>query len=481
MDSLRGKNGQSLLEALIGLSLLMVGIGIVLGVVFGAQRTFIDRANSREARRFTEEGLTAAKRIVKSDWSGVEDGTYGLSFSTSTKTWQFSGGLDQNGIFTRAITITSISSFEKGIKTLVSWQTDPMRPEKVQFVTRITNWENVITGTGGDPGDPGGGGPTGDWQNPQTLGAVDLGSGVSATGLDVINKTVYMTAEASVASRPDFFIVDATDGANPFIVTSINTGPSLNGLDVSGAYAYVASRNTTAQLQIIDVSNPTSPFVISFFQLPDVSGSGAVGKSVFYLQSKVYMGTKNATGPEFHVIDVSNPIGPVHLGSLEINADVNAIYVNGTRAYLATSGDPEIKVLDVTSPGSISQIGAFDLSDDEDALSLSLVGSTLYVGRKEEDDEFMVFDVTNPASIQTLGSVNPDDDVNDIAVSAPLTFLATSESNAELQIFNIANPANITLWSVLNFPQVATGIDYENNFVYVSVRSNDGLRIITSQ
>ena len=36
------------------------------------------------------------------------------------------------------------------------------------------------------------------------------------------------------------------------------------------------------------------------------------------------------------------------------------------------------------------------------------------------------------------------------------------------------------LHSSFNFPQVATGVDYEDNLVYVSVRSNDALRIITS-
>ncbi|GAH25486.1 unnamed protein product, partial [marine sediment metagenome] len=46
--------------------------------------------------------------------------------------------------------------------------------------------------------------------------------------------------------------------------------------------------------------------------------------------------------------------------------------------------------------------------------------------------------------------------------------------------WNISNPGNIELWSSFNFPQVATGIDYEDNVVYVSVRSNDALRIITS-
>ena len=62
-----------------------------------------------------------------------------------------------------------------------------------------------------------------------------------------------------------------------------------------------------------------------------------------------------------------------------------------------------------------------------------------------------------------------------------LAFIASSNSNREFQVINISDPNNPSLWSYFNFPQVATGIDYEDNLVYVSVRSNDALRIITSQ
>ena len=70
--------------------------------------------------------------------------------------------------------------------------------------------------------------------------------------------------------------------------------------------------------------------------------------------------------------------------------------------------------------------------------------------------------------------------LNDLVVRDYLAFLATSDSNRAFQVWNITDPSNITFWSSLQFPQVATGIDYEDNLVYVSVRSNDALRIITS-
>ena len=62
-----------------------------------------------------------------------------------------------------------------------------------------------------------------------------------------------------------------------------------------------------------------------------------------------------------------------------------------------------------------------------------------------------------------------------------LAFAGVNNSSKELQIVNINDYANPYLYSYINFPQVVTGIDYQDNFVYSSVRSNNGVRIITSR
>lgn len=69
--------------------------------------------------------------------------------------------------------------------------------------------------------------------------------------------------------------------------------------------------------------------------------------------------------------------------------------------------------------------------------------------------------------------------VNGVRVSGRFAFLATEDSNEEFQVLDISNPASIPApVSTYNFPQEATGVDFENNIIYSSVRSNDGLRII---
>ncbi|MBI5401621.1 hypothetical protein HZB05_02210, partial [Candidatus Wolfebacteria bacterium] len=272
-------------------------------------------------------------------------------------------------------------------------------------------------------------------------------------------------------------------GQNPTIVSNINTGDGLKAIDVAGHYAYVANKENDNQLQIIDVNNLNSPNLVASFKLPGASG---VGSSIFYYNQKIYIGTKKATGPEFFIIDVTNPTSPISLGSKEINADVNGIYIKSNVAYLAVSDEYELKIFNVNNPAQITEIGSFDApGDSEDGKSLDLVDDKLYLGRTvggnhTNHHELHILNVLNPSSVQNLGSKDLAADLNGIKIRDYLAFLATSDSNKEFQVWNVSNPADIIAWSSFNFPQVATSIDFEDNIVYVSIRSNDALRIITS-
>ena len=93
----------------------------------------------------------------------------------------------------------------------------------------------------------------------------------------------------------------------------------------------------------------------------------------------------------------------------------------------------------------------------------------------------MIVNSANLGSLSVIGSYNTGGQVNDIYIRDYLAFLATSNSTAEFQAVNITSKATPILHSSYNFPQLGTGITYRNNVVYMSVRSNDALRIITSQ
>jgi hypothetical protein len=455
---LHGRRGQTTLEVIIALTILTIALTSAVLVVTSGQSLSVDSEEGSQALRLAQKNIESSVSSAKADF-------FALASSTSVQ-----------GEFTKTVIVTNIDANTKQVVSRVAWSTDPLRTQNVELTTLVTNWQTVQD-TGGDTG---GSGASGNWCNPRTYGTVNLGAGESATGLDVVSSTVYMTATASSPSKADFFIVNVSDPQNPAIISSIDTGPGLNALDTTADYAYVANNKTSKQFQVIDISNKASPVVVSSTTLPGISQEAI---SIFYYNHKVYIGAQKGTGPEFHVFDVSVPASPVALGSFEIGANVTSISVRSSTAYVAVStadGGTGLELLNVSNPASISQISS--LNTNEESLGLYLVGRKLYLGAEEGDNtEFSILDITTSTSIQTLGTKNIGADVNAVMVRNNYAFLATSDSNKELQVYDISDPSNITPCATFNFPNFATSIDFENNLAYIAVRSNDGLRIVTSQ
>ncbi len=326
---------------------------------------------------------------------------------------------------------------------------------------------------------------SGNWGNPRTLGSINLGPGSTPTGLVVRDGFVYMSSVASSADKSDFFIVDATDGANPVIQGNINTGPGLNDVAIVGDFAYLANQDSANHLQIANISDPANPYIINSFRL---TGNTAQALTVVATGTLVIVGTGSNSGPEIYVINVANPTSPTVLANFEVGASVNNIYIKNDVAYLATShNSKEIIVLDISNPPNPIIIANVDVPYSNDAIGIFVNSQDerLYLARRvssaSNSPEALIYSVQDPANPILLGSLEYSNDIYSAYGADDLMFIATSYSSQEFRIYNAVNPAKLSYWTGLNFPQVAVDMVLEDNVVYVAVRSNDALRIITSE
>ncbi len=444
--------GQSTLEILISLFILTTSIAAAVIISFGNQSTAIDAELSNQA-------LYLNRQILETAWATGKQDFNSLISSSSTE-----------DIYLKEIIIDNIDTYTKKIISRVSWQIEKLRPQKIELVTLITD-KQVVLETGGDTG---GSPPSGNWENPRTLGSIDLGAGVSATDLDVKNKIIYLSAIASVETKPDFFIVDAANGQSPFIISSLNMGEGLNSIDVAGNYAYTVGKDDNKEFIVVDVSNLSAPVEIASLDLP----GDADALTIFYWDNYVYVGRASGAPQEFSIIDVNNPLNPSLVSGLSgVGNGINDIYVLNNRAYLGTEDFKRgMIVVDVVSSTSPFILGSIDIGDYTYSV-YSKSEDKILVGEKTK---FYIVNASDVSNMAIVGSVSIGDKTRDIVSAGSLAFLVTEDANAEFKIYNISNPSSPLLWSFFNFPQMATGIDYEDNIIYVSVRSNDALRIITS-
>ena len=253
-------------------------------------------------------------------------------------------------------------------------------------------------------------------------------------------------------------------------------GKGINSLALSGNELFAASSENNQEFMVINVSNPSSPTKITQIDLEGDSNA----LSIFYADNFIYLGReKTASVNEFIIIDVNNPFAPQIRSQLETNASVEDIFVLEQKAYLANDSESKaLSIINISNPDAPQEIGALNIAGEEGKSVFAQTPSRVFLGT---ENDFIILDATNPLNIINRGSINISANINDIVAVGNYAFLATSHANKEFITLNVATTTSIQQISSFNFPQQATGVSYENNLIFVSVRSNDALRIITSQ
>ena len=124
-----GNKGQTLVEALVAIGIFLISINAIIFLIFAAQSISGDTKINQKAINYATEGIEAIRSIRNRDWDELTDGEHGLVFSGNQ--WNFSGVSDQKENLNRKITITAQANDIKNIKSLITWQTETSRPQKL--------------------------------------------------------------------------------------------------------------------------------------------------------------------------------------------------------------------------------------------------------------------------------------------------------------------------------------------------------------
>lgn len=469
---LKDKRGLLLLEALIALGFFVTAITAAFLLFFGGQSLSVDGLNAERALDYAQEGAEATRSIRDRDWNTLTVGNHGLNFSGGQ--WLFSGASDGKDIYTRQIVINDIDVNTKLATTTITWQTDPQRPQKIELVEVLTNWRNaVLPASGICSGDT----LTGNWQNPQSLGSGDLGAGNEGTDIVVKLPYVYMSGVAASAAKPDIFVFNVSNPAAPTLIASLNIGANgINAIYAAGNYLYAVSGNDTKEFIVFDISVPGSISEITFLNFTGTEDA----ISIHGAGNAIYIGRKEALSqPELLIIDITAPTSPSIAASFEVIDDVNDIVASGDRLYVVTEeSNNDLRIYDIANPLSPSQLISYNMTQGGELISVAYqANGNIFTG--DHTNQFFVLGATTTSQIYVRDSVMVGGGVNDIAcVANNLAFLATTNTGKEFTIINTADPDNISEYGFLNFPNFGTGIEFASNKVFMSVKSNDALRII---
>ncbi len=289
--------------------------------------------------------------------------------------------------------------------------------------------------------------------SPQLVQLIDNGG--FSFKVNVIGNTAYV-ADLLGQLR----LIDLTNPSAPAHLGRVRGLLNADGVDVTGAVAYVAQRNDGGTaLTRVDVSNPLAPTILSQHS----TGGSGFGIDVVGTTAYVANGYGTADGS---LVSADVSTGLSILDDVSPTNQAFDVRVEGNRAYVATFGSG-LKVVDVTNPSNMTllttgTVGAF-------ASSLEVAGSTVYMADSEAGmaRALSVIDASNPAAPVLLDTGDGIAGGTSVDAAYAGGFAYATVDFVGLYQYDVANPSNVTQTAAVTTSDRATGVDAEGDLVVV--------------
>ena len=444
-------SGFILSEILLAGAILSISLASTVVIVGSCQSMLEDSEYGFEALLLARQQIVGAHDVPFNDLNNMKkndekiDNTFWLNFS-----------------------VTYQNSYTADILVEVYWYEGQYKKHRI-INDEVVDWKNADSGLDCD------------WlkNNNQNISAsnflpINVDTGNLITDISVDKNFAYISADATTTSLPDLYIVNIKDVNNPQIVGRLNTGPGISSIVKVGNYVFVAN-DGSFQIQVIDFTDPSHPFLVAQAKFSDVtiSGGAGYGQSIAYFDKKIYVGLVKANGPEFHVVDVSNPVTPIALSSFEIGSTVNSISVEQGKVLLGTPGTESLILLDVSNDQNIKIINETSLSgwQTQGVSAVYMQGNEIYAGRSlggfySPNPELIYFDRDNLGKL--ISGYKTNMSVDDLFVYDDHAYLAGSDPTKAFQIFqNNFSSQIIDLVSTIVLSSRAVALSCNQNAIYV--------------
>jgi hypothetical protein len=316
---------------------------------------------------------------------------------------------------------------------------------------------------------------SGGWTTPTLIASVDKSGAHNANEIYVSGNYAYLVTQNN-ASLNELWIYDVTIPSSPTYLGSFDVGSDVNDIVVSGSIAYLATANNSRELDVVDVSNPTSPARIGSLSLNGTQDATTVAISGNY----AYIGRIQGTKEEFAIIDISTPASPVKIGELQFSDDVNDLTVSGNYVYGATSDNSkELVVFDVATPATPSEAANYNLSTNTNANTVALSGSVLTIGRANSasSGELAVLDITTPISPSLFGEGEVGGTVSGVYMdNSNYVYMASGKANNEFQRWDISTPSSPIEDVVFDLNANANGVYFNGTNAFLAT-DNDTMEL----
>lgn len=259
-------------------------------------------------------------------------------------------------------------------------------------------------------------------------------------------------------------VIDITNPTSPVLLGSLDTGGSARGVDVTGNYVYVAD---DSDLRVIDVSNPAAPV------LQKTVSAGAFYTVAVQNQYAYVAGGPGDSGG-LRIFDITDPTSPKEKpGHIPGGATGGqSVAVRDQYAYMA-DGSAGLKIINISNPNQpLVVTGACDTPGG--ARDVAVDGNYAYVA--DSLSGMQIIDISDPANPQLVGSGFDTNNSRSVEASNGYAYLGDDFNG--LYVIDVSDPENLVQVANHDFPGYAYGITLAGGIAYVAADYSGGLQII---
>ncbi len=240
----------------------------------------------------------------------------------------------------------------------------------------------------------------------------------SATAFITTNRTL-ISIDVSDPSNPTIIgFYDITDGGGPY-------PDYITGLDVQGDYAYMSGAFYGGVLYILDVSDPSNIIKTSRIYVGDYAYDIKVSGNYAYIATY---------DNGIYIVDVSDPYNPVNAGMFRDSTSFSRVEVDS--CYVYASADNIIYIADVSDPSNPSLIDSIVLTDKVN--DMYFYNNSMYVA--DNDSGLCVIDLSDVNNPVIYGYYKTDNSAIAVSVYGDYAYV----SNEKLSIIDVSDPLNMT-------------------------------------
>jgi hypothetical protein len=265
-------------------------------------------------------------------------------------------------------------------------------------------------------------------------------------GVKVVASRVYLTYSNSGGLRPaqGLQILDVSHLASPRLLGGYSPGGALGAIEVVGNLAYVVAFD---HIDILDVSDPTRPTLRGALR-----GGGFLFGALEVVGNLLYVTVDDGDRGGLQIVDITNPSSPRARGLWAVaDQDVSDVVVAGGLAYVALttsslrSSGAGLGVVDVTNPDKPTRRAIYADSSGK-ATGVRALGSLAVLGRVTYSESIggptlgaiSLIDVSNPASPVRRGGYSSLNTVAGLDTVGARIYVA--DASAGLQILELDLP-----------------------------------------